>query len=508
MPSSSTSPTANGAGRAGPSAAGRRRLHDERQQGDQGRDGRQGDQELLRTLGAQMRHEEQAEAQRAGDRAHGVRGVNASHQPARILSRRGGRGQGQGEAGSPQTRGRQNGPHGAHHVELEHHPGAALRIVAHRNARDRRANRESSWRPCRPSRRWRRPAAVWQTPRRKRGETTAPRNKAPTLLPIPSPTRNTARMIENVYTVPPNSSERVRVQTTSAPGRTGPTARSPGRSTRPGPLLTPGPPLPRLRATGGVAAARRARSAPPHVDRHGDQRRDSHVVHAEQVTPAASSQPTAPAMLPPYRISPAHDTPWGVVSTQRAIAGSVAPIRIVGGSRQMALTTPRRKMPDEPCQSSCRRSRSRQSRPRSPARVARCPAPTPRTRAAGGARGDDSRQQQAAQAHAAHERPQQHAQRDGRRADQQLQQLQPHDFVNQRRAAAADEQQEQHGQKPAVRIGLDASAVVGAACSSPLLMNSICVHPTLAGMMSGLGMSRIPHYTLTSLRVAQAGVLP
>ena len=40
---------------------------------------------------------------------------------------------------------------------------------------------------------------------------------APALLPIPNPARNTARMIEKVYTVPPRVSDSSRVQTTSAP---------------------------------------------------------------------------------------------------------------------------------------------------------------------------------------------------------------------------------------------------------------------------------------------------
>ena len=51
------------------------------------------------------------------------------------------------------------------------------------------------------------------------------------------------------------------------------------------------------------------------------------------------------------------------------------------------------------------------------------------------------RQQEAAQAHTGHERTEQDSERDGRRADHELQQLEPDDFVDQRRAAAADEQE-------------------------------------------------------------------
>ena len=62
---------------------------------------------------------------------------------------------------------------------------------------------------------------------------------------------------------------------------------------------------------------------------------------------------------------------------------------------------------------------------------------------------DEARQQQAARAHAAHERAQQHAEGNGGRADHQLQELEPDDLVDQRRTAAADEEDEQHGKKPA-----------------------------------------------------------
>ena len=62
--------------------------------------------------------------------------------------------------------------------------------------------------------------------------------------------------------------------------------------------------------------------------------------------------------------------------------------------------------------------------------------------------GDDARQQQAAQAHAAHERAQQHAQRDGEEPITSCSSCEPDDLVDQRRAAAADEEQEQQRQEP------------------------------------------------------------
>ena len=51
-----------------------------------------------------------------------------------------------------------------------------------------------------------------------------------------------------------------------------------------------------------------------------------------------------------------------------------------------------------------------------------------------------ARQEKAAETHPAHERAEQDAERDDRRPDDELKELKPDDFVNQRGAAAADEQ--------------------------------------------------------------------
>ena len=56
-------------------------------------------------------------------------------------------------------------------------------------------------------------------------------------------------------------------------------------------------------------------------------------------------------------------------------------------------------------------------------------------------------EQQAADAHAAHERAEQHAHRHRRRADDETEELEPDDLVDQRRAAAADEQQHEQRKK-------------------------------------------------------------
>src|SRR5262249_28774732 len=56
----------------------------------------------------------------------------------------------------------------------------------------------------------------WQKPSATRGRFKPRAIADPRLLPIPRPTRNTARIIENVYVVAPKMSERFRVQITSA----------------------------------------------------------------------------------------------------------------------------------------------------------------------------------------------------------------------------------------------------------------------------------------------------
>ena len=57
----------------------------------------------------------------------------------------------------------------------------------------------------------------WQAPSATRADAARRARNAPRLLPIPRPIRNTARIKEKVYTVPPSNSESRRVQTTSAP---------------------------------------------------------------------------------------------------------------------------------------------------------------------------------------------------------------------------------------------------------------------------------------------------
>src|SRR4051794_16090486 len=57
----------------------------------------------------------------------------------------------------------------------------------------------------------------WQMPSASCAEAARRVSRAPRLLPIPRPIRNTARIKEKAYTVAPSISESRRVQTTSAP---------------------------------------------------------------------------------------------------------------------------------------------------------------------------------------------------------------------------------------------------------------------------------------------------
>ena len=57
----------------------------------------------------------------------------------------------------------------------------------------------------------------WHQPSTTRGCATRRASSAPTVLPMPRPTRNTARINEKVYAVAPNKSDSSRVHTTSAP---------------------------------------------------------------------------------------------------------------------------------------------------------------------------------------------------------------------------------------------------------------------------------------------------
>src|SRR5262252_8312130 len=58
-------------------------------------------------------------------------------------------------------------------------------------------------------------SASWHQPSASRGRATRDAIADPTVLPMPRPKRNTARISENVYVVAPKSSDRRRVHTTS-----------------------------------------------------------------------------------------------------------------------------------------------------------------------------------------------------------------------------------------------------------------------------------------------------
>ena len=103
-------------------------------------------------------------------------------------------------------------------------------------------------------------------------------------------------------------------------------------------------------------------------------------------------------------------------------------------------------------------------------------------------RRDISRQQQAAQAHAAHVDSEQHAERHGRRADRQLKELEPDDFVDERGATGPDEEQEQGGQprgrRPAIgrRTGVSSNEVM---CRGILSSVLFCLLPPPCASLQG-----------------------
>ena len=131
----------------------------------------------------------------------------------------------------------------------------------------------------------------WHTPSaRLRIRSSCATSIEPTLLPMPSPARNAARMSENVYVVAPSSSDSRRVHTASAASAVAPDSaivdvdrpRARRESTERGLRIV----VRRVvsRARGGVAlASARLRQRDGEVDRHGDVRRIRHVVHAQQI---------------------------------------------------------------------------------------------------------------------------------------------------------------------------------------------------------------------------------
>src|SRR5262249_21170972 len=137
--------------------------------------------------------------------------VNPSNQPAGVLAAGGDRRQRQREARPPQAGRRQDGPEAAHQVELEGVPGAGRRPGDDRPVGERLRDHDSGPGDGRG------PATPGPRPAPPRPGAARRARRAPCVLPIPTPIRNTARISEKVYTVPPSINESRRVQTTSAP---------------------------------------------------------------------------------------------------------------------------------------------------------------------------------------------------------------------------------------------------------------------------------------------------
>ena len=216
----------------------------------------------------------------------GVRGVHACRRVAPDPSRRARRRR--APAGSSRPRASPPGstdPQAAHEIDLER--GRRRRRQARADRPVRKHARSSSTRPTRS------PPSAAAGRRRARARMLRPcaRSTEPTLLPMPSPMRNAARMSENVYVVAPSSSDSRRVQTTSAASAVAPesaivdvdrprarrnerAAADIGRRAR--------HPLGR-RSDGVTRASARLRQRDDDIDRDGDVRRVRHVVHAQQI---------------------------------------------------------------------------------------------------------------------------------------------------------------------------------------------------------------------------------
>ena len=295
----------------------------------------------------------------------------------------------------------------------------------------------------------------WQAPSATRADAARRARNAPRLLPIPRPIRNTARINEKVYTVPPSISESRRVQTTSAPSADIP-ERAIARYTAQAPAARPA--LSVRRGVGRhLVPGRGGRQGQGdrghgHIEGDGDVGGRGHVVDAQQVEAGQQAAEHGPGDVAaveeaqprhPLRagLDPARDRRQRRAHQQRGRqqahpghgpAQQDARQAVAGVTRVHLFDIRHAEQHHEPDGADAQLEQGVDPQGVPPAR-------------------DEARQQQAAHAHAAHERPQQHAEGNGGRADHQLQELEPDDLVDQGRTAAADEQHEQHGQKPARR---------------------------------------------------------
>ena len=83
------------------------------------------------------------------------------------------------------------------------------------------------------------------------------------------------------------------------------------------------------------------------VDDGGHITRGSHVVNSQQIKSRQQASEDAAGDVPAVK-NPHQEAACGVVSIQREIAGRVAPIMSVGGSRQIAEATLRSRIPGSP----------------------------------------------------------------------------------------------------------------------------------------------------------------
>ncbi len=404
--------------------------------------GRQQDEQLLRALCAEPDGQQEAGPERSDDGAKGVRRVHAADEPPRILSPGGHRRERERKTGAPQHGAGQKGEETPREIELKLKPGVRCERRIDRPVRQRlrehirRPRHGRGDRDLTPGERDARPVDFARDDRADGAADAEPREE------------DGQDQGERVGRAPEQQRQRARPEHLARQRRQ---SRQPDRDVHRGAIRQQrrGDRLGRRRVMGRARRDRQRRGGDSDVDADRDIGGDGDVVDPQEVVAGEQA---------------AEDGAGGVAPVEEAQPRH-APRRCLDPARDR------------------RQRRAHEQRRRQQARGRGCAAnEDPEDAGAGPGRvdaphdrhpeqhreaddgdadlqhgvdtermplgRDDPRQQQAAQAHAAHEGAEQHAHRNGRRPDHQLQQLEPDDLVDEGGASAADKQQ-QHGRKEA-----------------------------------------------------------
>ncbi len=276
----------------------------------------------------------------------------------------------------------------------------------------------------------------------------------PTVLPRPSPSRNAARISENVYVVAPSNNDNRRVHTASAARAVAPdspiatyTGQAPAGTIEPD-LRSIGGLVIRA-GIGGRASERDADPRDDHVDRHGDVRRHGHVVNAQEIEAGEHA---------------AEHRAGDVAAVEEAQPGNAFGSRLhpTGDRRERRAHEKRRRQQAERAEEAAdQQIRRAVQRDREVQTAGVRQSPQHEQSEAGDrqlqqrvnaervlAARHEAGEVEATDAHAAHERAEQHPERHRRRSDDETQELEPDDLVNQRRAAASNEKEDDQWEQP------------------------------------------------------------